>query len=205
MQILIPGHFSLDQLPPKTEGVWYAFTRVRKRSSLIQVKVRLRPAPHPSASGDLSVPGAIVETSSTDSVLFLVRGRGLKGRVSIPTWFIGDAGLAPGTSLAIRTVGPDRWQLSASRLGHWEVNPELVFRIAVGDKSTGHSQSLGRWLQGTSPRIQWIGDLDGDRRMDLYLRDSHESGAQFWRLYLSRGAKGKDLVSKAAEFYTPGC
>jgi hypothetical protein len=76
----------------------------------------------------------------------------------------------------------------------------------VHDRLTGRSNDLGGWLQGDSPQVVWMGDLDRDGQLDLFLHDAtHESGAQSWTLYLSSQAKGKHIFGRAAQFWIPGC
>lgn len=61
-------------------------------------------------------------------------------------------------------------------------------------------------MKGFSPKIQWVGDIDGDSRIDILLFDgTNESGSRHWDLYLSRGAKGNSLLELVAQLYLPGC
>src|SRR5688572_27453274 len=159
LQLIVPGRYSLAELPPNIEGYWYALTKKDTTMSLVRVKVSVRPAKNPRATGDLSAPGAIVAVPSPDSILFLLRGPGLETRESVSTWFAGDIRVLPKEIIPFDS-GKDRWSVSASKPEHWKVNPELVYRITVRDRMTGRSQDLGTWLSYAAPQIQWIGDLD---------------------------------------------
>jgi hypothetical protein len=65
---------------------------------------------------------------------------------------------------------------------------------------------LGTWLRGTSPRIRWIGDLDDDGDLDVFLYDdTSETGSRRWTLYRAGQVRGKSLLERAAEFGLPGC
>ena len=206
LQLLIPGYFSADELPPRAEGEWYAMTVSASSASFVPVRVHLRKIKNPRPTGDLSIPGAAVETEAPDSVLFLVRGRHWSRRSSVPTWFIGDAILSPGDSISLSGPRAGRWSVIASKPQRLRHSGSFGFQIEVRDRATGRFQSLGGWPVGLSPIIRWVGDLDGDARADLFLYDpSHESGERNWVLYLSGLAKGKSLFGKAAELYTPGC
>lgn len=207
-QLLIPGHYSSGELLPHADGEWSALTLTGSKVSLASVKVSLRGAANPNATGDLSLPGAIVEAHSPDSVLFLLRGGHWERRDAVPTWFCGDARLSPEDTLPLRGDGARRWQVSAS-------GPEImrsgqdslwIYRIQVGDRSSGRSMQLGTWLRGTSPRIRWIGDLDDDGDLDVFLYDdTSETGSRRWTLYRAGQVRGKSLLERAAEFGLPGC
>ncbi|MEP7214392.1 MAG: hypothetical protein ABI791_15045 [Acidobacteriota bacterium] len=52
----------------------------------------------------------------------------------------------------------------------------------------------------------WIGDLDGDGRLDLYIEGfGYEKGGFSSNLYLSKGAEKGHLVKLVASFSTAGC
>jgi len=175
---------------------------------LVPIHLHLEKAANPNPTGDRSLPGAIIQTDAPDSVLFLLRGKHLRRLDTVPTFFLGKARLAPRDSLAMSNRGPHDWILCASKgspVSRSESN-EKVFELQLRHRPSGVTQSLSTHLSATSAEIQWVGDLDGDGRVDLFIMDdTHESGARNWILYLSSLARGKDLVGKAAEFWLPGC
>ena len=82
----------------------------------------------------------------------------------------------------------------------------MGYEIHVRDRVTSRSQKLGGWQLGVSPDIQWIGDLDGDGRLDMFVfDDSDESGSVSWTPPLVRLDKYDSLFEMAARFGTPGC
>ena len=203
-QILVPGVFSSDELPPDVDGPWYAMTIRSGKASLKRVRVRLIPTKNPRATGDLSVPGAIVRSTASDSVLFFVR-RGAFKESSVTTWYLGEGRITAGTELPIRYPQNRRWTIAASKKSYDSGYLGYLYRITARDKTLGRFQRFGTYPEGC-PCFQWVGDLDGDGKMDVFVLDtSHESGAMFWTLYLSRNAQGKALFQKVGEFYTPGC
>jgi hypothetical protein len=54
-------------------------------------------------------------------------------------------------------------------------------------------------------KLLWAGDLDGDRRLDLYVQVSWHYNIAQRKLFLSTGAGAKRLVREAAEFSVTGC
>jgi hypothetical protein len=205
-QLLVPGVFSAGQLPADAEGEWYAVTISGTRASLVSVHVHLAKAPNPRATGNLSIPGALVETDARDSVLFLVRGPRWIRPSPVPTWFLGRGMFSPGDTIPIHRPWARRWRIAASNPLIFPANRARGFRITIRDRTTDRSEELGGWQIGVSPEIQWVGDLDGDGRLDLFVSDgSSETGALYWTLYLSSLSKANSLLGKAAAFYTPGC
>ena len=205
-QMLIPGLFSADELPSSVEGAWHALTIVGSRVSLVPVQVRLRRAPNRRATGDPSIPGAWVETDIQDSILFIVRRGPWVRRAAVPTWFLGHARFSPGQRALLPAPFGKRWSIFASKEIRFPPSGTMGYEIHVRDRVTSRSQKLGGWQLGVSPDIQWIGDLDGDGRLDMFVfDDSDESGSVSWTLYLSSRTKGDSLFEMAAWFGTPGC
>jgi hypothetical protein len=175
-------------------------------------------AKNPNPTGDLSLPGAIVEAQTADSVLFLIRGGHLSRRDRVPTFHLGTARFAPQDSLPLGANADKRWRLSASEgapIPESDSN-EKSFDIELHYRASGTAQVLstsfvspgkaeGEVLR-SSAEIPWVGDLDGDGRLDLFIfDDTSETGSRGWTLYLSGNAKGNELLGKAAEFSLPGC
>lgn len=58
----------------------------------------------------------------------------------------------------------------------------------------------------TVGHLVWIGDLDGDKKLDLYMdHDGYETCGFSSRLFLSSAAKKGELVRQTAAFGTAGC
>jgi hypothetical protein len=67
----------------------------------------------------------------------------------------------------------------------------------LGDLETGGDDAV--W------KVLWVGDLDGDRKLDLYVDLSTHYNVSDRTLFLSSFAKADNLVAKAARFRTVGC
>lgn len=213
-ELLIPGHYSTGELPRDAEGTWFALTWSEHGSSFEPVQVRLQPAKNPNATGDLTLPGAIVPTSHPDSIIFLVRGAGLDTSGSAATWSLREFRLTDGER---RRLGPDeRWVFTRSdTVVHTRAPAESpggpdreyedqFVRIWVLDKMSGTRQKLGEWYY-LSPAVHWAGDLDGDGGLDLLLfDDTSETGSRAWTLFRSTGLAGT-LFRSVARFHLPGC
>lgn len=53
--------------------------------------------------------------------------------------------------------------------------------------------------------LLWAGDMDGDRKLDLYFDEFNEKGFTATELHLSTYAENGKLVGLAADFGMPGC
>lgn len=51
----------------------------------------------------------------------------------------------------------------------------------------------------------WAGDLDGDQKLDFFIKAQTEAGSSTYELWLSSRAEPNTLVKKVAEFETLGC
>jgi hypothetical protein len=74
----------------------------------------------------------------------------------------------------------------------------------------GISQIIARTFYDSSSgeiigRLLWVGDLDGDGKVDFYFDRDNEIGAFQVGLYLSSRAKPGELIRLAALFGTAGC
>ena len=203
-QILPPGTYAANDLPYRSEGPWQALTVSGEQVDLVPVRVRLHRDAYPYATGDSTLPGVRVETGIRDTTMVLIRS--LKGRRLGPptTWYVGEGQLSAGGALRLRESARTRWAITASPSRHFQ--EWNLFRITLRERKSGRTQTLGEFEVGVSPSFLWIGDLDEDGRLDLFVRDNtSESGSVKWTLYLSSLAAPGALFGKAAEFYTPGC
>jgi hypothetical protein len=70
----------------------------------------------------------------------------------------------------------------------------------------GHtSQVIATNSEEIIGNLFWVGDLDGDKKLDLLFDDFNEKGAFVLGLYLSSAAEPRKLVKKVAAFSTAGC
>lgn len=71
----------------------------------------------------------------------------------------------------------------------------------------GRTQALFRYSEDieSNAKIVWLGDLDGDEKLDLVLDASEHYNVGELRLYLSRNAESDKLVRLVAKRRTTGC
>lgn len=148
-----------------------------------------------------------------DGPFALFHGTTLKpGKVV--TWF--KAADAPDGTLAytqLQKLG--RWQMPWGSLPltiSWVKLPgDQGFRYHIGDGKTKQFL-LSRPLEGhyggdTTPFVRWVGDLDGDGKIDMLLTLPDDNCRYDDQLYLSSLATGQEFIQKATEFsgYEAAC
>ncbi len=78
------------------------------------------------------------------------------------------------------------------------------FRYHLGDGTTRQflfaTAFEGHYGGDTTPRVQWVGDLDGDGRADLLISLPDDNCGFDDRLYLSSVARPGQLMGLAARF-----
>lgn len=112
----------------------------------------------------------------------------------------------------------DRATAQLRRLGRWTVPGDAQqlalswvrlpdqggFRYHLGDSTTRQflfaTAFEGHYGGDTTPRVQWVGDLDGDGRADLLISLPDDNCGFDNRLYLSSAAGPGLLVGLAARF-----
>jgi hypothetical protein len=124
----------------------------------------------------------------------------------VVTWF--KAGNSPyGTRSFTQLQRLGRWQMP------WGITPLTIswvklpeyggFRYHLGDgkaKQFLFATSLESHYGGdTTPFVRWVGDLDGDGKIDLLLTLPDDNCGYDERLYLSSLATGQEFIRKAAQ------
>lgn len=208
LQLLVPGRYAADELPLRVEGKWYALVNSGAAWAVKSIGLRVREVKNERDARDPPVPGALLEPDTPDSVILLIRGARWSRTGTASSLLKGPARMSPGDTLALYGPGADRWEILATPLSPTRYKGVYIsmYEVVLRDRTSGRSQVIGGWLKEFSPEIQWVGDIDGDERIDLLLfDDSSESGSRRWELYLSRDAKGASLLEAVARLGLPGC
>ncbi len=204
-QILIPGEYWREDITADVEEGWLALVAADSGMALVSVHARFELRPHMSWS---DAPATIVSARETAGAIFLLRDvAGLKPG-PVETWFRGNAYLGPGDSLPLLEPGGHRYRLAASPpvppkqkiAGH---EPSLD-DLTVEEKATGMMQRLCSQLVDEPLCIQWVGDLDGDGRIDLFIAHEIETGETVWTLLLSSYAGPSEITARVASFHMTG-
>ncbi|MBH0177717.1 MAG: hypothetical protein HP491_07570 [Nitrospira sp.] len=189
-------------------GQWLALLERDGGFEIREVTVSSTPDENPIC-GDK---GFIVNATSTDSVILLLRGfPGIKAG-QVVTAFHDRKFLLPGEWLDVHLGGDAYWGLHA----FGTVRPALyggsddsdftdyqVWMTGGGRRalvfSLDHLDSDGR------PEILWVGDLDGDRVADIIADVRTHYAGSHYVLFLSSLAGPGQLVAEAGSVSTHGC
>ena len=84
------------------------------------------------------------------------------------------------------------------------------YKLKLYDEKQGYSQLLVSFdkliLNGVFPSIVWVGDIDGDNKLDICLDiNLNEIGAGTFVWYLSSKAEGDEVVQQVFKLRTLGC
>jgi hypothetical protein len=104
------------------------------------------------------------------------------------------------------SIGGKEYAIRVNR-GLTKANEKVVaMTLSVGDTSQAITYLPYNSDEDTVGRIVWVGDLDGDKKLDFYLEgDGYEKCGFYSRLFLSSAAKKGELVRQVAAFGTAGC
>ena len=206
------GIFHGEEVSARTGESWLGLYVSKGGSSLLPSVVKVEPAEDPvGGGGPGNKTGKIVRVNRKAVPVFLISGaHGLSpGRVL--TSYVGETKLTDNSNVAVRLAGVE-YGLSVS-VARKSAIPGVTFDDAklILSKGTltqviydlggdgGHEAETADW------KLLWAGDLDGDRRLDLYVQLSGHYNIIEHKLFLSSRARPKQLVRELAEFSTSGC
>jgi hypothetical protein len=122
----------------------------------------------------------------------------------IPTWYRISHPVDPPQVQNLLKLG--KWQMpwgDRPLTLSWVVTPEGAKRYHVSDGATKQflfsTSTEGHYSGDTTPVVHWVGDLDGDGKLDLLLDLPDDNCGFDERLYLSSDAGEGKLLRKAAQ------
>jgi hypothetical protein len=204
LSLLLPGVQFAEEVRDTTKTGWYGLIVVDSTVTLQAVTIGFKDVPYRRDHQ-----GIEITTGLRPEPLFLLRGLENPQEGDVDTWFIGEARLSHDETLAL-THTDNRYELQTGPPVPFE-NVEghtnaFTYEVILKDRATSRSQTIGKWFVGTPAAIQWVGDIDRDGMLDLFLYDdTSESGEASWTLLLSSRATSDQLVGLAAWFHRPGC
>lgn len=151
----------------------------------------------------------IVTDDSTPPVVLFSAVPGLR-RGPVDTVFSGSRFLHPGESVswqmgqrwfALRAVG------AAAETESGALFTGYRLRLATSENQYATPQTIAKldFTLENTPQILWAGDLDGDGRLDLFVRLPGGGYGGDFRLYLSSIAHSPNLVGEAGRFFVSDC
>jgi hypothetical protein len=219
-RVLRPGVVHPNEAPAQPGKGWLALHKAGEHWYLSQARVRVRPAPE-AAFGD-----SVEIMSSKPDTVALIRGPGLRGQrlntasgleavqaLSLQSREVADGPLA-GTAVVQMKGAHYLFKLRRRVEQSAETRRELEgagardlvaypLTVSLGQHSVDLGDSgLGDYEGGVS--VMWMGDLDGDGRLDLVVESSGANSGSLC-LLLSRGAKRSNIFLSVGCHNTIGC
>ena len=206
------GVFHGDEVSARTGETWLGLYVSGGGSSLVPSVVRVEAAEDPiSNDGPGNKGGKVVSVNRKGEPVFLISGAHGLAPGRVVTSYVGETRLTDNSNVNVRLAGAEYTLRVLTATG--STIPGVTFDDARLVLSKGSLTQVIYDLGGDGRRetetadwkLLWAGDLDGDHRLDLYVQLSGHYNIIEHKLFLSSGARRKQLVRELAEFSTSGC
>ena len=206
------GVFHGDEVSARTGEIWLGLYVSKGGSSLVPSVVKVEAAEDPvGGGGPGNKSGKVVSVNRKATPVFLITGGHALKPGPVVTSYVGETKLNDDSNVTVRLAGAEYGlRVTAARKstipGVTSDDAKLILSKGTltqvvydlgGDG--GHEAETADW------KLLWAGDLDGDRRLDLYVQVSGHYDIIERKLFLSSRARPKQLVRELAEFSTSGC
>ena len=194
--------FHGDEIKAKSGEVWLGLFKENDKYFLRSTKIKVRPGYDAVIDEAGEKTGKDVVVKGKNQPLFLVKNAGMlkEGEIktifspqssddgeSLQNGFVADY-IFNGNNYTLRVDGEEN---SSKLILESENTKQVLFFVdAVGDSI---------W------RLNWVGDLDGDGKLDVYADLPVFYNFSQRRLFLSSQAENGKLVKQVAMFHTSGC
>lgn len=205
------GGFHGDEVSARTGETWLGLYVEKGRSALVPSVVRVEPVHDVIVDNEpWQKTGKAVSVSRKGEPVFLVAGADELRPGPVLTARSRAATLTHTSDVRLSLAG-EEYRLKVSTRGasesgvmsrddaKLELSKGNVSQVIYGLGGAGEETETVSW------RLLWAGDLDGDRRLDLYVQVSDHYNVSRHKLFLSSRAGAGRLVREAAEFTMTGC
>jgi hypothetical protein len=206
------GVFHGDEVSARTGESWLGLYVAKGGSTLSPSVVRVEAAEDPISNiGPGNKTGKLVRVNRKAVPVFLISGAHGLSHGRVVTSYVGETTLTDNSNMTVRLAGVE-YGLKVL-VARKSTIPGVTFDDAKLILSKGVLTQViydlggdGRHEAETADwKLLWAGDLDGDRRLDLYVQVSGHYDFIEHRLFLSSRARPEQLVRELAEFVTSGC
>lgn len=123
----------------------------------------------------------------------------------VQTWFLGEDDDSDSSYKALKALGSWKmpWGAKPLKISWVKLPDNEGFRYHIGDESSKQflfrTDSESHYGGDTTPHFNWVGDMDGDNKIDFILSLPDDNCGFDIRLYLSSLATSPDFIKKAAQ------
>lgn len=209
VRLVETGAFHGNEVSARTGETWLGLYVSKGRSALVPSVVKVELANDPIVDEEpWQKTGKDVSVNRKAAPVFLVSGADALKPGPVLTAHAGEATLAKESDVLLRLAG-EEYRLKVSTAGVIESGVMSLDDARLVLSKGGVEQVIydlggkGEETETVGWKLLWAGDLDGDRRLDLYVQVSWHYNIIQHKLFLSSRAKG--LVREVAEFKISGC
>ncbi len=217
VRLVETGGFHGDEVSARSGETWLGLYVSDGRSSLVPSVVRVEPM-HDAVADEEEwrMTGKAVTVRRKADPVFLVSGLGALKPGPVYTSRPRALTLTGVSDVPLALAG-EEYRLKVST-AHGGDDPGMFFKDArlvlskggvsqvIYDLSReGEAGDEGGERETVEWKLLWAGDLDGDRRLDLYVQVSRHYNVVQHKLLLSSRAPAGRLVGEVAEFSITGC
>jgi hypothetical protein len=206
VQLLFTGNFLAERTWPKTGESWLALYRTTPGFRLVPTRIKV------DRVADACADSATKVSADTNATPYLlIKGNALRAG-PVDTAFAGNQFLYPGQSISVKFGQPEHWY-SMLALGSAYTRPGDIFfsdyRLELHDSQLPGARYVFLKFEQISlentPNLQWAGDLDRDKRLDLLFQVPIGGYSKQYVLLLSSAASRSELVEQVATFDVLDC
>ena len=210
VQILMTGQFHGNEITASSGETWFGLFAEGKKYRLVRTTINVTPI-RDDIVGDEEdeKTGKLVSCNKSGKPLFLVRGiRGLS-EIMVDTAWQGEKFFYPGESGSYYFDGTHTGIMAFGEAvktenygGFFYRNYSLFLIKGREERSFIHFERLS---PDARPHLIWVGDLDNDKKMDMFWDLTDHYNKRQFTLFLSSLAGEGEWLKKAAELITLGC
>lgn len=203
-QLLEVGEFHGDEVQAKTGEQWLGLFFINGEHVLLPVTLTVKGVRDDLVDGKDESTGKKVSINHDQEPVFLVKGVRLIPHRLLPTIFSGKKFLY-NEPLVRLTFGGRDYELNATAHKEEEAKKGAALTISSGSETQMLHFVPDAMEIPENMSLMWVGDLDEDGKLDLYVDISEHYNVSRRVLFLSSLAGKGKMLRKAAEFRTTGC
>jgi hypothetical protein len=211
VRLVETGGFHGDEVSARTGETWLGLYVSKGRSVLVPSVVKVEPANDAVVDEEpWQKSGRVVSVRRKADPVFLLSGTHALRPGPVLTSRAQETLLTNTSDVRLALAG-DEYRLRVSTKDRSDTTVMSLDDAKLVLSKGGLSQVIydlggkGEETETVEWRLLWAGDLDGDRKLDLYVQVSGHYNISQHKLFLSSQAGARRLVREVAEFTMTGC